>query len=46
MITLAVRIAIDLNIFKRVADNDAPLSSKELASLSGGEELLISRLLL
>jgi hypothetical protein len=45
LITLAVRLAIDLDIFRLVADYIEPLTSEELASLSGGEELLISRFL-
>lgn len=31
-----------MGLFKLIADNDGPISSKELAAKSGGEELLIS----
>jgi hypothetical protein len=39
---VAARIAVDLHLFEFIANADGPLTSAELASLSGGEELLIS----
>ncbi|KAF1738162.1 Demethylsterigmatocystin 6-O-methyltransferase [Beauveria bassiana] len=44
-ITVAARIAIGMGLFKLIADNNGPISSKELAEKSGGEELLIIRTL-
>ncbi|KAI1126591.1 putative O-methyltransferase [Nemania abortiva] len=42
---IAARIAVHLDLFKHIANHDAPVTSDELASLSGGEELLIIRVL-
>lgn len=42
-IAVAARIAIDLGLFKLIANQGNALSSNELAMLSGGEELLISK---
>ncbi|KAI1392403.1 putative O-methyltransferase [Hypoxylon trugodes] len=43
--SMAARIAVDLDLFKLVVSHDDGITSKELASLSGGEELLIIRIL-
>ncbi|OTB08556.1 hypothetical protein M426DRAFT_7869 [Hypoxylon sp. CI-4A] len=43
--TIAARIAINLDLFKRIVDHDGPITSGELSSQSGGEELLIVRIL-
>ncbi|GAB1312628.1 hypothetical protein MFIFM68171_02838 [Madurella fahalii] len=42
---VAARIAVDLHLFEFIASADGSLTSAELASLSGGEELLIIRIL-
>ncbi|KAJ4152839.1 hypothetical protein LMH87_009359 [Akanthomyces muscarius] len=44
-ITVAARIAIGMGLFKLIADNQGPISSKDLAEKSSGEELLIIRTL-
>ncbi|KAI0384612.1 putative O-methyltransferase [Hypomontagnella monticulosa] len=44
-IAVAARIAVNLNLFRLIIDNGGPVTSKELESLSGGEELLIVRTL-
>ncbi|KAJ6779804.1 hypothetical protein PWT90_01496 [Aphanocladium album] len=44
-ITVAARIAIGMGLFKLIAENNGPISSKKLAEKSGGEELLIIRTL-
>jgi len=40
-LSFAARIADGLNLFKHIVDRGCPISSKELASVSQGEELLI-----
>lgn len=40
-LSFAARIADGLDLFKHIIDHGAPISSKELASISKGEELLI-----
>jgi hypothetical protein len=40
-LSFAARIADGLNLFKHIVDHGCPISSKELASVSQGEELLI-----
>lgn len=45
MIVAATRIALDLDLFNRIKTHGSPVSSSALAKESGGEELLISRLL-
>ncbi|KAI1826737.1 putative O-methyltransferase [Xylaria intraflava] len=45
LFAVAARIAIHLNLFKHISNSSVPITSDELASLSGGEELLIVRLL-
>ncbi|KAI1764980.1 putative O-methyltransferase [Hypoxylon sp. FL1150] len=45
VIPVTVKIAIQLDLFKHIANYGAPISSAELAALSGGEELLIIRVL-
>ncbi|KAI0401835.1 sterigmatocystin 8-O-methyltransferase [Xylaria palmicola] len=42
---LAARIGVDLGLFEAIRDHDGPVSSEALAGLTGGEELLIVRLL-
>lgn len=42
IIPVTARIAINLDLFKHVVEHGAAISSTKLASLSGGEELLIS----
>ncbi|KAI1486916.1 sterigmatocystin 8-O-methyltransferase [Biscogniauxia mediterranea] len=44
-VAVAARIAVDLNLFKLIVDHGSPITSVELATLSGGEELLIVRIL-
>ncbi|CAG9998313.1 unnamed protein product [Clonostachys byssicola] len=44
-ITISARIAVNLGIFELLARSDGPMTSKELASKSTGEELLIIRIL-
>jgi len=39
------RIAIDLDLFNKIASSETPKSSADLAKSSGGEELLIIRIL-
>ncbi|KAK5632317.1 hypothetical protein RRF57_008031 [Xylaria bambusicola] len=45
LMTTAARIAVQLNLFKYIAGNNNPITSEELASMSGAEELLIVRML-
>ncbi|KAI1505681.1 sterigmatocystin 8-O-methyltransferase [Biscogniauxia marginata] len=45
VVAVAARIAVDLHLFKLIVDHGGPVSSKELATLSRGEELLIVRIL-
>ena len=44
-IPMSVRIAVDLNLFSLVAENDKPTTPKELAAKSGGDPDLVFRLL-
>ncbi|KAI0514347.1 putative O-methyltransferase [Xylaria bambusicola] len=44
-LAIAARIAVQLDLFKHIASHDKPVTSAELASLSGSEELLIIRIL-
>ncbi|KAI5921763.1 sterigmatocystin 8-O-methyltransferase [Camillea tinctor] len=44
-IVIAARISIDLNLFTLIVNRNGPITSKELAELSGGEELLIIQIL-
>ncbi|OAA46423.1 O-methyltransferase, family 2 [Cordyceps fumosorosea ARSEF 2679] len=44
-VTVAARIAIGMGLFKLIANNNAPISSKQLAERSGSEEMLIIRTL-
>ncbi|KAI1346150.1 putative O-methyltransferase [Xylaria sp. FL0043] len=44
-VSIAARVAVQLNLFQLVASNHGPITSTELVSLSGGEELLIIRVL-
>ncbi|KAI1375689.1 putative O-methyltransferase [Hypoxylon crocopeplum] len=44
-VTVAARIAVGLDLFRLIANHETAITSKELASLSGGEELLIVRTL-
>ncbi|KAI0012631.1 putative O-methyltransferase [Xylariaceae sp. FL0662B] len=45
IITAAAKIAVELGLFKCIVDHGDSATSKELSSLSGGEELLIVRVL-
>ncbi|KAI1121727.1 putative O-methyltransferase [Nemania abortiva] len=45
IITVAARVAIDLELFKHISSTEAPIDSKRLSWLTGGEELLIIRIL-
>ncbi|PYH81881.1 putative O-methyltransferase [Aspergillus uvarum CBS 121591] len=45
MVATSARIAVDLNLFARIAQANAPISAASLAALSGAEELLIVRIL-
>lgn len=40
---MSARVAVDLDLFTRIVSHKGPITAKELASLSGAEELLISR---
>lgn len=40
-LAIAARIAIGMDLFRIISVRDGPITSKELASSSGGEELLI-----
>ncbi|KAI1196277.1 putative O-methyltransferase [Nemania serpens] len=42
---IAARIAVEMNLFRYISEKRGPITSHELASLSGGEEELIIRLL-
>ncbi|KAI1073721.1 putative O-methyltransferase [Whalleya microplaca] len=44
-IAVDARIAVNLDLFKCILNHDGPITSQKLASLSGGEELLIIRVL-
>ncbi|KAF3061295.1 Demethylsterigmatocystin 6-O-methyltransferase [Daldinia childiae] len=39
------RVAVDLNIFKIIADHDGPTTSLELAALTGADEIMLVRIL-
>ncbi|KAI0410007.1 putative O-methyltransferase [Xylaria palmicola] len=41
-VAIAARVAVQLDLFKHIASYGKPVTSDELASLSGGEELLIA----
>jgi hypothetical protein len=42
---IAARISVDLHLFELIVEHGGPITSDELADKSGGEELLITRLL-
>lgn len=42
IVPVTIRIAVYLELFKHIANHGAPISLTEFATLSGGEELLIS----
>ncbi|KAI1660054.1 putative O-methyltransferase [Daldinia decipiens] len=44
-IPIAVRIVVDMKLLEYIVRHDKPITSEELSSLSGGEALLITRLL-
>ncbi|KAI1277558.1 putative O-methyltransferase [Xylaria sp. FL0933] len=44
-VTIAARVAIQLSLFEHISNSNQGVRSDELASLSGGEELLIVRIL-
>lgn len=41
---MAARVADGLDLFKHIASSNGSITSGDLAALSGGEELLISRI--
>jgi hypothetical protein len=41
---MSARIAVDLGLFNHLVDGKKPLTTADLASLSGAEELFISKL--
>jgi hypothetical protein len=43
-ISIAARIAVDLDLFKHITTGYSTVTSSQLASASGGEELLICKL--
>ncbi|KAF2702772.1 sterigmatocystin 8-O-methyltransferase [Pleomassaria siparia CBS 279.74] len=43
--TIAARIAVDLNLFEHIASKSGSITSRELATLSKADELLIARIL-
>ncbi|KAI1455340.1 putative O-methyltransferase [Annulohypoxylon moriforme] len=45
LVSIAARIAINLDLFKCIVNQGKPVTSQALAILSGGEELLIVRVL-
>ncbi|KAI1733692.1 putative O-methyltransferase [Xylaria scruposa] len=45
LVAVAARIAVELGLFKHISSTKAPINSKELSLLSGGEELFIIRIL-
>ncbi|KAI0157909.1 putative O-methyltransferase [Hypoxylon sp. FL1284] len=45
VIAIYARVAVDLGLFKYILHHDGPVTSQELAAQSGGEELLIIRIL-
>ncbi|KAI2466043.1 putative O-methyltransferase [Annulohypoxylon bovei var. microspora] len=45
LIVIAARMAVNLDLFKFILTYDGPITSQKLATLSGGEELLIIRVL-
>ncbi|OTB15976.1 hypothetical protein K445DRAFT_59919 [Daldinia sp. EC12] len=44
-ISVAAKIAVDLNLFKLILEHDGPITSKELAALTGADEVFIVRIL-
>ncbi|KAF3055593.1 Demethylsterigmatocystin 6-O-methyltransferase [Daldinia childiae] len=45
LVPIAARIVVDMNILDHIVKHNRAITSEELASLSGGEALLITRLL-
>ncbi|KAI8632505.1 sterigmatocystin 8-O-methyltransferase [Xylariaceae sp. FL1651] len=45
VIPVAARVGVELGLFQHISDHGAPINSEELAKLTGGEELLILRIL-
>ena len=45
MNTVLLRIAIDLNIFKLLVEKEEPMSTKELAEVTGADRVLLGRIL-
>ncbi len=41
---MSARIAVDLNLFAHIISHEGAITAAQLASVSGGEELLISLL--
>ncbi|KAI8962263.1 putative O-methyltransferase [Daldinia sp. FL1419] len=44
-LSVSAKIAVDLNLFKFIVDHDGPITSRELAALSGADEIFIVRIL-
>lgn len=42
--SIAARIAVDLELFKHITNSAGVITSSQLASASGGEETLIGKL--
>lgn len=42
---MSAKIAVDLHLFEYITAKETPITVTELASLSGGEELLISEVI-
>ncbi|KAI1266025.1 sterigmatocystin 8-O-methyltransferase [Xylariaceae sp. FL1019] len=45
VIPVAARIGVELGLFKHISEHDGPIDAAELAKMTGGEELLIMRIL-
>ncbi|KAI3329076.1 sterigmatocystin 8-O-methyltransferase [Xylariaceae sp. AK1471] len=45
VIPVAANVGVELGLFKQISDHYGPVNSQELAKLTGGEELLIMRIL-
>jgi hypothetical protein len=40
---MCARIAVDMNLFDLILKNDGPVNALQLATLSGGEKLLVGQ---
>jgi hypothetical protein len=41
---MCARVAVDLNLFEHIVNNPGPITASKLATLTGGEELLLGQL--